>query len=361
MVSHDQEETAGAQIREAGEIRQDIVTGKWVIVARERADRPHDYRLKPERPVPGKRVKYEEGCPFCQLERFPQEPDVLRLPDHPDRWQLHVFPNKYPAFLPKDDFRTWRQGPYRAIESAGYHEILATRWHHKIDVVLSRQELALQLEALVLRFRQLKSKPSVNYIQIIKNHGEQSGASLAHPHHQLLTVPVLPSDVCDMLAGAERYARQHQREVFQTVADYELREGSRVVAQNEHFMSFCPYASRVPFEVWVMPKSPEPYFENCGPEMREAAAEVLVDALARIYQGLNDPSYNYYIHTAPCDEAGFTCGTKEFSHFRWHIEILPRLNVWGGFELGTGLEVTDTPPEEAAAFLREVKIDRRSG
>lgn len=337
------------QQKEAGEIRQDLVTGKWVVVASGRAKRPGDFNK--DRAKPKARPKYKEGCPFCQLDKFPQKADVLRLPDDPDEWQLHIFPNKYPAFLPKDDYRSWSQGPYRAIESVGYHEVLATRWHHQTDALLTGPELALQLEALVMRYRQLREKPSVSYIQIIKNHGEASGASLEHPHHQILTVPVLPRDVYDILQGAGRYMEQHNQEPYQVMLDFEMGDKKRVVQDNEHFVAFCPYASRVPFEVWVLPKKHDPYFENIGPKERESLAEMLHDVLARLYKGLNDPPYNYYVLSAPCDETGFACDEKEFSHFRWHVQILPRLNVWGGFEMGTGLEIAAAVPEDSAAFF----------
>ena len=342
------------QHKETGELRQDLVTGKWVVVAAGRAMRPRDFTSERGKPRAG--PKWQEGCPFCQLDKYPQAADVLRLPDEKDEWQVHIFPNKYPAFLPKDDFRSWNTGPYRAIESVGYHEILATRWHNKFDALLTQQELALQLEALVLRYRDLRRRPSVNYIQIIKNHGKASGASLEHPHHQILTVPVLPSDVYDMLRGAEKYAEKHGQEPYGVMLDFEIEERERIVQENEQFVAFCPYASRVPFEVWVMPREHSPYFENSGPAEREALAEVLRDVLARLYVGLHDPPYNYFVHSAPCDETGFVCGAKEFPNHRWHIEILPRLNVWGGFEMGTGLEITPALPEESAAWLREQKL-----
>lgn len=340
---------------EVGELRQDLVTGKWSVVATGRAKRPHDFSA--ERPKPRKFVKVDNNCPFCRLDLFPQQPDVLRLPDDPEEWLVHIFPNKYPAFSSEEEFRTWNQGPYRAMESVGWHEVLATRWHNQVDSMVTVREMSLQIEALVLRYRQLRQKPAVNHIQIMKNHGPEAGGSLEHPHHQIFTVPVLPSDVHDLLQGAERYAQAHGHEPFGVMLEYEREEGTRIVEENEYFTAWCPYASRVPFEVWIMPRHHEPYFENIGPEERDALAEIMRNMFRRIYVGLNDPPYNYYIHSAPCDETGFVCDRSQFSHFRWHMQILPRMNVWGGFELGTGLEITTALPEESAAYLREQKID----
>jgi len=338
-----------------GEMRQDLVTGKWVVIATGRSKKPSDFtkgRAKPKRPV-----KFEEECPFCSLDRFPQEPDVLRLPDDPDDWEVHIFGNKYPALRPKDEFRSWQSGPYRAIESVGYHELLATRWHNEVDAYLTARQMSMQMEALVLRYRQLKEKPSVSYIQIIKNHGEDAGASLEHPHHQMFTVPVLPSDVGDFLEGAEKYAEKNGHGVYEVVVDHELREKERVIFENEKFVAFCPYASRVNFEVWVVPKDDNPYFENLKPRERDSLAEIMIRVLASLYVGLNDPPYNYYIHSAPCDDTGFASERKRWPNFRWHIQILPRLAKRGGFEMGTGLEITTALPEESARFLREQKLE----
>jgi UDPglucose--hexose-1-phosphate uridylyltransferase len=339
---------------ELGELRQDAITEKWVVVAAERAKRPDGFASGQAKA--SDLPKYKDDCPFCNLVKFPQEPDILRLPDDPDRWQVHIFSNKYPAFRPQDEFRTWNEGPHRATEAVGYHEVLATRYHNQFDGLLSITMLSLVFEALILRYRQLRTKPSVNYIQIIKNQGQEAGGSLEHPHHQIFTVPVLPSDIGDLLHGVQRFADKHNAKAFTIILGHERSEKTRVVWENELFTAFCPFASRVPFEVWVMPRKSNPFFDSIGPEEREALAEVMQQVLGRLYTGLNDPPYNYYILSAPCDETCFICDKSLFPNFRWHIEVLPRLSKFGGFELGTGLEINTTLPEEAAAYLREQSL-----
>lgn len=336
------------------ELRQDLVTGKWVVIASGRSKRPDEYTA--HRTLHKKLPAYRTTCPFCNVAEYPQEPDMLRLPDDPDKWEVHIFANKFPALYPQKDFRSWQVGPYRATEAVGYHEILATRAHDKEDFFLNAREFALQFEALILRYRQLRTEKSVNYIQIIKNHGEAAGGSLEHPHHQIFTVPVLPSDIADMLHGAEEYATRHKRNPFEVMLTFEREAAVRMVYENDHFICFCPFASRVPFETWVMPKKPEPFFENTGPAERESLADAMRHVLRHLYHGLKNPPYNYYIHSAPCDDTGFVCNLATFQHFRWHIEILPRLSKIAGFELGTGMEINTTTPESAAAFLREVKL-----
>ncbi|MEX1111840.1 MAG: DUF4921 family protein [Candidatus Andersenbacteria bacterium] len=338
----------------AGQLRQDPITENWVVIATERSKRPDDFNET--KAVPAKLPKYKDDCPFCNLGKYPQEPDVLRLPDDPEKWQVHIFGNKYPAFRPQEEFKTWTHGPYRATEAVGYHELLATRWHNQDEALVSPQFLALELEALILRFRQLRTKPSVNYIQIIRNHGKEAGASLEHPHFQIFTVPVLPTDISDLLHGAQRFAEKNSQKAFTVLLEHERSEQHRIVWENEHFTAFCPFASRTPFEMWIMPRESNPFFDSIDPEQRLALAEIMHQVLGRLYVGLNDPPYNYYIHSAPCDDHGFVCNKDEFPNFRWHIQILPRLTVWAGFELGTGLEINPTPPEEAAAFLREQKL-----
>lgn len=342
--------------KEIGELRQDIISGEWIVIATGRNRHPDD--LTREHVKLKTYPKYKSDCPFCNLAKFPQEPDVIRLPDDPDDWQVHIFANKYPAFTPQDEFRTWNTGPYRAVNTVGYHDLLATRWHNQIDSNLTLKELTLIIEALILRYRQLRIRPSVNYIQIIKNHGPEAGGSLEHPHHQIFAIPVLPSDVLNLLRGAENYSAEHDQNVFTAMLDFERDSQTRLVWENNLFTAFCPYASRVPFEVWIMPRQPDPFFENIDHAQREALAEIMQQVLGRLYRGLNDPPYNYYIHSAPCDESGFVCNQQSFQHFRWHIQILPRLStLFGGFELGTGLEINIVSPEEAARFLREVNLE----
>lgn len=335
-----------------GQLRQDPITEKWVAIATERSKRPDEgHTFKKE--FPTLKPRYKDDCPFCNLAEHPQEPDVLRLPDDPLHFQVHVFANKYPAFKPSKEFRAWNEGPYRALDSVGYHELVATRYHNQDTAVADKKLIALELEAIILRYRQLQGEIGVNYIQVIKNHGKEAGASIEHPHHQMFSIPVLPADIAELLHGTERFAKKHNEKAFTVILDYERNEQKRIVFENEYFTAFCPFASRVPYETWIMPRKSNPFFETIGPEEREALAESLQQVLGRLYTGLNDPAYNYYIHSAPCDESGFVCDKSLFGHFRWHISILPRITTWAGFELGTGIEINTVLPEDAAAFLRE--------
>lgn len=357
MIEQQAHDGAGPAVVGAGELRQELITDKWVVIAPGRGKRPSDYKEAHDKRSATSTKKYAENCPFCNTQKYPQEKELFRLPDDEHLWQVHIFGNKYPAFVAGTDLVAWNVGPYRASRAVGYHEILATRWHNEHEALQDPLLFEMNIEALVARYRQLKVQQSVNYIQIIKNYGPQGGASLEHPHHQIFTTPVLPSDVADLLHGAERYAKTHGRDAFEVMLEFERREGVRVVSENERFVALCPFASRVPFETWIVPKTANPFFENLAVVDRDDLARIMQDILRRLYVGLNDPSYNYVVYSAPCDDTGYVCDASTFQHWRWHVQILPRFGPWGGFELGTGLEINSVAPEEAADFLRGVNPD----
>jgi UDPglucose--hexose-1-phosphate uridylyltransferase len=149
------------------------------------------------------------------------------------------------------------------------------------------------------------------------------------------------------LDGAEKYYQSNKHCVYCAMAEWEMENRKRIVFENDDFLAFCPYASRAAFEIWIMPKKHKPYFERMGVEEKIKAAEALKISIEKIYKALNDPAYNFYIHTSPCDG-------KDYPHYHWHIEILPRTSVWAGFELSTGIEISTIEPEVAAEHLRGI-------
>jgi UDPglucose--hexose-1-phosphate uridylyltransferase len=346
--------SAKAPHKSVGELRQDFITGKWALIAAGRAKRPHKKDVAEK--IKDK-VKYQQDCPFCNLAEYPQEPDIFRIPDDQDKWLFHIFPNKFPALTPVVEFKAWAKGPYRVTEAIGYHELLAPRWHHWHETNMSLAHITLELEALVLRFRQLRTQASVSYIQMMKNYGAEAGGSLEHPHYQIFTTPIIPSDVQDLLRGADDYWEKNGKNAFEAMLEFERHDGGRVIWENEYATVFCPFAPRVPHEIWVMPRQHESRFENTSPKEREATAEAVGQALHRLKEAFQDPSYNLIIYSAPCDDSGWTGKPSTFEQFRWHIQILPRQNVWGGFELGTGLEIVAAMPEESAEKMRAIKLN----
>lgn len=322
------------------ELRQDIVTGDWVVIATGRARRPDEFAVqKPEKDV------NPHDDPFAHPESSGQEPDILvyRQPD--GEWSLRVFPNKYPALSRGKTVRQLSEGPYFAMSGVGYHELFVTRDAHRHIALLEIWQVAELVDAYQERYLSLMHRKSVNYIQIFHNHGKEAGASIAHPHSQMMALPVVSPYIALELDGAERYYKSTRANVYETIVEYEHGMGKRIVFENEHFIAFCPFASRAAFEVWIIGKRPSPYFERINEEEKFALAEALRQALFALFRGLKDPAYNFYLHTAPCNG-------HDYAHYRWHIEILPRTATWAGLELSTGIEVSTIAPEKAAEYLR---------
>ncbi|MCX6763799.1 MAG: DUF4921 family protein [Candidatus Moranbacteria bacterium] len=326
------------------ELRQDLVTGDWVVIATGRARRPEDFAAS-ERAI--EEDDFGKACVFCHPEETGQEKDVLMYQDQEGDWSLRVFPNKFPAFARSRTPKHFEEGPYFAMDGIGYHEVIVTRDHIKQMALMNPMEVAEVLDAYQERYIDLMNRKSVNYIEIFHNHGKEAGASIKHPHSQLMAIPVVSPYIKGELEGAETYYRSTKECVYCTMNEWECEDQKRVVFENEEFVAFCPFASRAAFEVWVVPKKHKPYFERTNSEEKLACGEALQESLNRIFKALKDPAYNFYIHTAPCDG-------KDYLHYHWHIEILPHTATWAGFELSTGIEISTIQPEIAAEYLRNI-------
>jgi UDPglucose--hexose-1-phosphate uridylyltransferase len=325
------------------ELRQDIVTGDWVVIATGRAKRPDDFG-KAERI---KDVVDPADCVFCDPVKSGQEKDLLLYEDSVGEWTLRVFPNKFPAFSRGKVPMPLGEGPYFAMTGTGYHEVIVTRDHDRQIAQMEPIEIAEVFDAFQERYLDLMNKRSVNYISMFHNLGKEVGGSVAHPHSQLMAIPVISPYVQLELDGAELYARSNRKCVYCVMAEYEKEKRTRVIFENEHFIAFCPFASRVAFETWIMPKKHSPYFERINESEKLELGTVFHDTLGAIFKALNDPPYNFYIHTSPCDG-------KDYPHYHWHIEILPHTSTWAGFELETGIEISTIQPEVAAEYLRKM-------
>lgn len=326
------------------ELRQDLVTGDWVVIATGRAKKPEEF-------ASNKRSFIEEDpnkvCFFCHPEETGQEKDNLIYERANGDWSLRVFPNKYPAFVSGRVPKHIEEGPYFAMDGTGYHELIVTRDHHRQIAQMDFLEVAEIIDAYQERYIELMNKKSVNYIEVFHNHGKEAGASIAHPHSQLMAIPVISPYVKSELDGAESYHKMNRQCVYCTMIAWELEHRKRVIFENDDFLAYCPYSSRAAFEVWVLPKKHKPYFERTSDSEKMTLAEALQTAISKIYKALEDPAYNFYIHTSPCDG-------KDYPHFHWHIEIIPRTSVWAGFELSTGIEISTIQPEVAASYLRKI-------
>ncbi len=333
------------------ELRQDPITLRWVAIAVERAKRPHTFTQAPKVVV-----KAVEECPFCvgHEQETPAEVMAYRDPKTSPNgpgWKVRVVPNLYPAFGPPfGDLDRRHVGPYTVINGLGVHEVLIDSPEHYKDLgLLPLDQVSLVLRAYIDRYLVHLSNPVLKYMLIIVNHGKEAGASREHPHTQLFGVPIVPHNVVEEIEGVRRHRHEKGTCIFCDIMGYEMKVGERIIYENDRFLVFAPYASKVPFETWLIPKAHRPHFEAMTDEEVRSCADALKTGLAKLHYGLNDPPFNYYIHTTPYRE-------EEDGAYHWHLEILPKLSIWAGFELGSGILINTALPEAAAEFLRKVPI-----
>jgi UDPglucose--hexose-1-phosphate uridylyltransferase len=326
------------------ELRKDPVMGRWVIISTERARRPSDFGPEPVRPK-------ARTCVFCPGNEAQTPPEVSAgrpphgVPGSAD-WTYRVVPNKFPALRIEGDLAPAGEGLYDRLNGIGAHEvIIETPDHGGSLATIGDAAVADVLTAFRDRVFDLKKDPRFEYILIFKNHGEAAGASLEHPHSQLIATPIIPIMVTEELQGAAGYFRIKERCVWCDVIRQD-RDGPRVIAEAGGFVALAPFAPRFPFETWIMPTVHRSAFEESGFDELLALARMLGDFLRRMNRVLEDPPYNFMLHTAPLREASL-------DHFHWHLEIIPKLTKVAGFEWGSGFFINPTPPEDSAAYLRE--------
>lgn len=328
------------------ELRKDLITREWVVIASERAKRPTDFHHHEEAALV--RTQDHSYCPFCPGHESvaPDELLAYRAPGaaYTD-WQLRVIPNKFPAL----DYAIGatleeRCGIYERMHGVGAHEVVIETSEHGKD--LSRLDVAqieLVLRAYRERYLALRQDPRLKYILIFRNRGRVAGASIEHAHSQIIATPTIPKLAWDKIHGVQQYEEYTGRCVYCDILDTELREGERLVCMNDSFLAFAPYAARYPFETWIVPRERNAHFTAINDAQMRDFAALLKETLLCLDLCLNDPPYNFMLLTTDFSE-----------NFHWHLEIIPRLTVAAGFEMGTGIYVNVVAPEDAAAHLRAV-------
>lgn len=330
------------------QLRQDPVTLRWVAIATERAKRPLAFTRAAKAAVPP-----SAQCPFDEGHEQMTPPEVMAdrapgtAPNSPG-WSFRVVPNLYPAFGPADAAPTVELvGSFATMRGSGVHEVLIDSPDHYRDIAdVDVAKVEQIVRGYIDRYNAAAANPSVQYVLVIINHGREAGASLEHPHSQLFGIPVVPDAVAEEIAGVARYQREAGACPYCKMVDEERSAGERLVLENADFVAFAPFASRLPFESWIVPKRHSARFETMAAGEQRSFAAALHALLAKLKVGLNDPPYNLYIHTAPCREGG--------EEYHWHVELLPKLAIAAGFELGTGIYINVATPESAAEFLRGV-------
>lgn len=341
------------------ELRHDPIQKRWVIIATDRGKRPGSFQKEKEEEKPG------AFCPFCEGNEGSTPPEIWALrhngssKDMPG-WSIRVVPNKFPALAIEGGLQRKGVGIFDLASGVGAHEVVIESPNHTQSIAdLPVDHVERVLKTAQERLNDLHRDKRFKYVLIFKNHGSAAGASLPHPHLQIIATPVTPKTVAVELDSCRGHFSEKERCLYCDILSQELDSGERVVARNEHFVALAPYASRFPFELEIAPLQHQHDFGEISENERRSLAAILQDALKRLKVGLNDPPYNFVFHTAPntATEPRRVNYWATLRHdWHWHIEILPRLTKVAGFEWGTGLYINPTPPETAAAFLRDVAL-----
>lgn len=341
------------------ELRHDPLNRRWVIIASDRDQRPRDFELAKDQPVD------PAHCPFCEGHESQTPKEILALrpegsaPNGPG-WSVRVIPNRYPALAIEGLPDRRGVGLYDRMHGIGAHEVILESPHHGIE--LEDQPID-QLTKIVTIWRDrvvdLMRDARFKYILLFKNKGGAAGATLSHPHGQIIATPVTPRAVAMELESSRAHHQLKERCLICDFITQEMEDGRRIVLLNEHFIAFAPYASRFPFEVTLAPRRHLHEFGLIPNDLLPAFASSLSEVLKRLKLLLRNPAYNFVLHTAPntnvLPRRGGYFVTLEYD-WHWHVEILPRLTRVAGFEWGTGFHINPTAPEEAARSLREVEL-----
>lgn len=330
------------------ELRKDPIIGRWVIISTERGKRPMDFKREKRPPKGG-------FCPFCVGNEDKTPPEVLAYRDplsapNSPGWKVRVVPNKFPALQIEGDLDKRGEGIYDMMRGVGAHEVLIESPHHDIQLAdLPTDHIESIFWALRDRSIDLNKDSRFRYILIFKNRGEEAGASLEHSHIQIIATPIIPKRAMEELQGAKFHYELKERCIFCDIIKQEIEINKRVIFANEDFIAIAPYASRFPFETWVLPLEHISSFDKTDSESFMPLADMIQTVIKRMDQVLDSPPFNFIVHTSPCK-------TPDLDYYHWHIEIIPKLTRVAGFEWGSGFYINPTPPEDAAFAIRELEF-----
>lgn len=339
------------------ELRFCPVKHRWSIIAPERKMRPHEFT------IPGSGGADDPTTsPFLPGHESLTPPEIMTVPrpggaGGPSGWQVRVVPNKFPVLRVEGDITREGVGLYDRVSGVGAHEVIVENPDPTRELAdLEIAEIAQVLHAYRSRLLDLRRDPRLRYILIFKNRGRDAGASIAHPHSQLIATPIIPTFIVQELKSSREHFRHKERCLFCDILRQELRLEERIAIETGSFVALEPFASAFPFETWILPKTHAHDFALAEDDDLEDLAAILRDFLRRIRSLLQDPPYNLVLHTAPSPHPrpGQPDYWSTIDHdYHWHLEIVPRITRIAGFEWGSGFTVNPTPPEEAARCLRE--------
>jgi UDPglucose--hexose-1-phosphate uridylyltransferase len=330
------------------ELRYNVITREWVIISTERAKRPDDFisKDKAKKDLPS----FSPHCPFCPGNESMTPPETYVLKDA-DGWRVRVAPNKFPALSFKGQRSNKIKGISRVVTGVGIHEVIVeTPDHSKTIATLQNPEVEAIVETYLNRFVAAEADPRVEQVTLFKNHGETAGTSLEHTHSQLIGTPVITTQVRDRLITSLRHFDEYLECIFCHMLELELKEQVRIVLESEHFVTFVQFATYTPHSMLIMPRRHMACFADITDKEAADFSVILRRTLAKLYYGLGNPDYNFVIRTSPCEYT-------KVKYYHWYLSIIPRLTKMAGFEMGSGMFINSSLPENDARFLRDVKID----
>ena len=331
------------------ELRKDPLLGRWVAVLNQ-SKSPSEYVFPTEENT-------EKDCLFCAGRERELPPEIMSVPnpgEHSHKWWTRVVPNLSPVFRVEGELGRKGEGMYDKMNSIGANEIIVESPYHSVKP----EDIGLDQMARVLmtykdRISDLEKDPRLRYTLIYKNSGISAGSMYSHPLSYLASTPVIPKRVKEELDGAKQYFAYKERCIFCDLIREELRFGSRVIIETRGFVAFCPYASKFPFESWIIPKRHNCAFQDVTTDEIEDMALILSSVLKKLRHIFDSVPFNYFIHSAPNRIPRKNHWHTLGEDFHWHLEIMPRLLRTSGFEWGSGLYIVPTSPENAAKYLRE--------
>lgn len=336
---------------DASELRQDPFSRSWVVIAPDRDRRPQQAEAPATASELG-RPPHEPECPFCPGNEDQTPSELWRMPAAGAEWAVRVVPNRFPILAPRaGPVRRHGTGPFVSADGTGAHEVVIETPRHDLDLPdLDDSAVATVLSAYRSRARALRGiRPGL--VLPFRNHGAAAGTSLTHPHSQIVATPIVPLRYRRLFDTARTYYDDRGTCLYSDVTAAEVASGERALADDGPVLAFTPYASSVPFEIWLVPRSHQASFADVSDEILAETAKLLRQSLAALRGTLGDVAYNYVLVSAPNGEEGT-------AYFSWHLRLLPRVTTAAGFELGTGIAVNPVPPEQAAARLRTALAER---
>jgi UDPglucose--hexose-1-phosphate uridylyltransferase len=329
------------------ELRYNIINREWVVIATERAKRPYDF-VRPQKnapPIP----EFRKDCPFCPGSEGDLSDETFRIGGK-GKWKVRSICNKFPALSPKEKLVRHNDGIYHSISGYGVAEVIIESPKHNLNIALmSDEDVENIIKTYKSRYLSLQGKEGIEAVIIFRNHGSGAGTSLEHPHSQLIATPIVPPQIRNRAESAMAFFDVTGKCMFCSILEQELAAKIRVISENEAFISFVPYAGAAPFITWIFPKRHESSFGDINDAEVKALASILKLTLSKLYHGLNNPDFNYTIRSIPVKEGGK-------AYFHWYLTIVPRITLPAGFEVGSGIFINSSLPEESAEFLRNVKV-----